>query len=468
MTPSEAYLAQLGQQAFLSLWSYPNVFTDEGKTAANGVGQELSDLLVVFGDDVIVFSDKHIAFKRDGDLSINWKRWYRRAIEKSARQLIGAKRWIERYPGRLFRDAKCTQPLPAPLPPRERMRIHLVAVTRGSFDACKAYFNESSEGSLRLNTGISGPEEPFTVGLVAPSEFIHVFDEVTLDRVFAELDTARDFLDYLRRREGFLTSETRVIVSAGEEQLLSLYLRSLDADGEHDFILPTAGSPPDLVMLDESFWPALIEDPGYQRKKEADRASYIWDELIEQFIEHGSTNAVEGLPALFGTDIEPAVRCMADEPRLRRRLLGECLHEFLRSVPKDKRRSRLVHSNSHPNRAYVFLAEPFLGDYASYADYRRFRTAHLGARCLVARLYAPQAVEIVGLAFDSPNSRQKGGSEDLFYTWEPQFTPEMRAAAEEAQAQFKIFQTSRMKVRQAHYDEFPPASTSEKPSENNR
>ena len=56
-TESERALTKLAKQAFLSLWSYPNVYTDVGR-AGPGDGKELCDLLVVFGNDVLLFSDK--------------------------------------------------------------------------------------------------------------------------------------------------------------------------------------------------------------------------------------------------------------------------------------------------------------------------------------------------------------------------------------------------------------------------
>ena len=82
-TPSERALANLARKAFLSLWSYANVFTDEGRTNGKGDGKELCDLLVVFGNDVILFSDKDCKFRSDIDVAIAWRRWYRSAIDKS-------------------------------------------------------------------------------------------------------------------------------------------------------------------------------------------------------------------------------------------------------------------------------------------------------------------------------------------------------------------------------------------------
>jgi hypothetical protein len=63
-TASERLLADLGEQAFLNLWSYPNLFYDK-KQNGKGDGKELCDLLVVCGHDVIIFSDKHIKYRSD-------------------------------------------------------------------------------------------------------------------------------------------------------------------------------------------------------------------------------------------------------------------------------------------------------------------------------------------------------------------------------------------------------------------
>ena len=64
LTESERYLANLCEKSFLSLWSYPNVFRDQGRKEGKGDGKELCDLLVVFDRDVIIFSDKSCAVQR--------------------------------------------------------------------------------------------------------------------------------------------------------------------------------------------------------------------------------------------------------------------------------------------------------------------------------------------------------------------------------------------------------------------
>jgi len=51
---SERKLARLGKNIFLKLWSYPNVYYEKGK--------ELTDLLVICDNHILIFSDKKIKF----------------------------------------------------------------------------------------------------------------------------------------------------------------------------------------------------------------------------------------------------------------------------------------------------------------------------------------------------------------------------------------------------------------------
>jgi hypothetical protein len=106
-TDSERALTKLAKKAFLSLWSYSNVFTDEGRSNGKGNGKELCDLLVVFGNDVLLFSDKDCEYHSGTDVKGAWPRWYKRAIEKSVNQLAGAEKFVKAFPTRIFIDKQC-------------------------------------------------------------------------------------------------------------------------------------------------------------------------------------------------------------------------------------------------------------------------------------------------------------------------------------------------------------------------
>jgi hypothetical protein len=75
VTPTERLLADLCEQSFLKLWSYPNPFKDDRK--------ELCDLLAVFESHVFIFFDRESRHldNVDKDPMVNWERWKRAAIE---------------------------------------------------------------------------------------------------------------------------------------------------------------------------------------------------------------------------------------------------------------------------------------------------------------------------------------------------------------------------------------------------
>src|SRR4051812_17516881 len=101
---SERLLMRLCRKSFLSLWAHANLHTDQDMREGKGSAKEFADVMVVFGDDIIIFSDKHITYQSETDTAVAWKRWYKRAVTSSAKQLYGAKSWLERFSHRVFLD----------------------------------------------------------------------------------------------------------------------------------------------------------------------------------------------------------------------------------------------------------------------------------------------------------------------------------------------------------------------------
>ncbi len=201
VTESERIAVQLCERYFLKLWIYPNVYQDQGKIG-HGHGKELCDILTVFDDDVIIFSDKFCAFPADSAdhaaTPLAWRRWYKRAIHASIKQLLGAERWLMEHPHRLFLDRACQGRFPIDLPPAERMRIHRVVVASGAFEVCRQFFGGDSgslmlfpEGAPPLDEGSyqEGFEpKPFVIGKLN-DQFTHVLDDVTLPIVLGSVNT---------------------------------------------------------------------------------------------------------------------------------------------------------------------------------------------------------------------------------------------------------------------------------------
>jgi hypothetical protein len=405
-TSSESKLLQMVRGSILSLWSIPGPHIDEG-LARNGGGKELCDLLVIFGDDVLLFSDKECAFPEDENAKVAWARWYRRAIEKSAKQLVGASSALRRHTTRLFIDAACKKPLPLLLPKRDRMRIHLVAVAHGSVQAAERYWEAyggapGSTGSLVLNTKLIGGThqlEPFQIGWPSGKDcFIHVLDSLTLALLLKELDTVADFTDYLAKKEALLKASGCEFLIPGEEDLLTAYLMNVDEGRVHQF---PRFEPATHVVMREGSWVDYKASPLYRMRAEANALSHLWDDLIEyqaSHLIHGSAeNPLAENEKPDARKGEHLLRVMASENRLSRRSLGATLREG-RSVSSDRKRWLRTIVAPDKRRLYCFVFLPYFPDQQPYEEYRNYRQYLLYLYCEGALLRFPNAREIIGIA----------------------------------------------------------------------
>src|SRR5262249_8137215 len=103
--------------------------------------------------------------------------------------------------------------------------------------------------------------------------------DTTLDALLYTLNTIKDFVEYLTRKERFITAG-KLVFAAGEEDLLAYYLRKVGPDGWHDFILPEGT---DAILIDEGLWLDYQQHPQRLAQMQADQISYAWDRLIERF-----------------------------------------------------------------------------------------------------------------------------------------------------------------------------------------
>lgn len=459
-TDSERYLARLSRKAFLSLWAYPNIFTDEGRRGGRGAGKELCDLLVVFGNDVLLFSDKHCQYKNTGNVAIDWARWYRRAVVKSTDQLYGAEKWLRERPQQVFLDKLCEHHFPFSIPASADTKYHRIAVTRGAAEACRQHYGGSSSASLPITnevTGRRGDGEPFVIGRVSSEKsFVHVLDETTLDILMGELDTIADFVAYLNKKETFLISSGRQVLATGEEQILAIYLTKQNEAGEHDITLPKGAESADGISIGEGFWEDLKANPQYLAKKRADKISYMWDELVEKFINIGDPQLLK-IPMTEGKkrlDVEPGLRAMASESRFRRRFLGDMFVGMLREMPPGKTYMRFLPSQDDKKQACIFVAVP-RDVMPTYEQYREARFGLLLAYCKIARLKDRNANGIVGIAFDNDAPHFRNMSEDFAYLDYSAWDANQEAEAVELQKQIGVMLDPNLKLNRGRWKEWP-------------
>lgn len=293
------------------------------------------------------------------------------------------------------------------------------------------------------------------VGTPFPGKpFVHVLDEVSVELLFSELDTATDFLDYLRKREALLGGAGRTVIAAGEEELLGAYLQQTDSLGEHLFIPAVSQhEAPDLIVFDEGWYAGLTDSGAYMRKKTADEPSYWWDKLIEHFIARADPSI--GIPGVAPTahDAETALRFMASESRFQRRLLVNSFQACIRKAKGSGRIARLVVPRVPHSPVYIFLVVPKLPD-ESYADYRQHRVALLAAYCRISKLKFPDKNVFIGLGFDHPDKTYTGASEDLFIWEQVVLADEQKAELELMRQELGLMGDS-VQVSDYRADEFP-------------
>jgi hypothetical protein len=450
-TSSERYLKELCDNAFLSLWSYPGIYRDQGGggSSSKKEGKEVCDLLVVFDRHVIIFSDKHCKFARAGDLEINWKRWFRKTIVESARQVWGAERWISVFPHRLFLDRACTRPFPISLPDRSTTIFHRVVVAHGISETCCQLLGGS--GSLAISSELIGQEQhdvPFNVGWPEGRDkgYVHVFDDAALLFVLRTLDTVTDFVSYLTKKEALFHSG-RKIAAAGEEELLACYLRELNSDGEHDFVIPSGY---EGVLFEEGHWDRFAQHPQRQAQLSANKISYAWDKLIERFSRHVMSGTEYFPSRLEVRDQEKILRFMAREGRTRRRLLAGALLEKLRETPASSPGARVVEPSFPGDPYYVFVFLPRRGDTPNN-EYREVRCNLLMAYCRTVKINYPEAEHVVGVATES--GTVLGRSEDAVYLDASHWTEQDQNEAEAVKQEFGLLKT--VKRSESTEEEYP-------------
>ncbi|MCK9428199.1 MAG: hypothetical protein M0P92_05925 [Acholeplasmataceae bacterium] len=437
---SEEHLKRLCSKSFLSLWSYPNPYKKQGK--------ELCDLLVVFDDQILIFSIKKCKYSSTNNEKINWTRWFNKAIKKSAKQLWGAEKWINNHPEEIFLDYSCQSKLPFEIN-SAKLNVHLILIGLGISKECKRYFNEG-EGSLILDNNVkdfSNHEKPFTIGDLNPNKtFIHVLDDITLNIIMNSLDTISDFTSYFSKKEKIFRSNRRVYVS-GEENLLPCYLGRMK-ENEHDFNFPESKS---LFIL-EGIWKQFCESPQRKAQIKEDEISYLWDSIIERFSDHAMKGTLYESPPKGIKDSEKILRFFASESRYRRRVLSKQLYGLVESTYRDLCRVRISVPMNKKSPFYVFLCYPRSSG-ISEGKYRELRSGYLEACLMILKIIYPKAEDIVGYALESGAISKKQISDDAIYLDASSWDNEKQKEAEMLQQELGILLN--IKERKIYEQEFP-------------
>lgn len=447
VTATERLLAELCEKSFLKLWSYPNPFKEDGN--------ELCDLLAVFESNVFIFFDReNLQFEKSNkDPLLSWQRWKKTVIDKQIRTAIGTERYIKSGRG-IYLDNKLEIPFPLNIS-ADNIKIHKVVIAHGAKEACENFSEGNVYGSLGIVYGDIQTALPFPFVIHLDKENpIHVFDSHNLPIVFGELDTVFDFTSYLNAKVEAIKS-VDTFVYCGEEDLLANYFCNFDESKNRHFI-GTKDKDFDLVYIGEGEWKDFIELEVYKNKKEADKISYFWDELIQKTCQNALDETLLGNSDPFKG--ESPILEMAKEPRFFRRELSAHILNSIKNFPETDSpimRNVSFMPSFYKGTGYVFLQLKVkeITDYEG--EYRPRRRAILEIACGAAKNCFPHLEKIIGIAIDAPKYAKKN-SEDFILMKCADWTDDSRVKYEKANEGLGFFQSKGLTTHMKKGVEFPP------------
>lgn len=237
----EDYVNQLAYKSYLKYWCYPNPLD------ISGDNKEFCDLLISFRDILIIISVKNHDY--DGD----YEKYKRKVIDKSSKQLNGAYR-------KLFtaqRDILIKHP-----------------------DREPELFNPKLFNQVyRITINVGEQFEYYELGeQIDKKGFINILNKDTFEAIIAELDTIKDFVEYINEREKLLLSGKIRNFKCKEKDLLAEFLTNARR-------FPFDYTSPDIKGIDlelDGAWENYVNSDAVKNKKQADKASYFIDKLVDR------------------------------------------------------------------------------------------------------------------------------------------------------------------------------------------
>ena len=445
VTPTETLLSRLCDKTFLKLWSYSNPINSDGK--------ELCDLIAVFEDQVFLFFDRESRqFDRNPDVFLTWERWKRNVIYRQIATARGAQRYLSDQKNPVFLDQERRVPLPVSL--RASSRFHKIVVAHGAAEACRQFSDENVAGSLGIWYGDKQDDIlwPFLVHL-PKDDPVHLFDSENVSIILEELDTIADFGEYLSAKEQTISS-LQVLSYCGEEDLLAHYLINFNERTKRHFI-GARNRTYDLVSIGEGEWRSFAASDAFRRRREANKSSYLWDEIIQRTCQNALDGTLVSNANIF--EGQSAVHEMAKEPRISRRALSDNIARSIREFPENMDgnvRSVSFLSSYYPDRGYVFLQlrDTDIVDYEN--EYRPKRRAMLTIACGAAKNKFPHLKKVIGIAIDAPKFTERN-SEDFLMIDTDNWTDEEAAFYNEQNKAWKFFETPQLRLYNTRIREFP-------------
>jgi hypothetical protein len=370
----------------------------------------------------------------------------------------GAERYIKS--GRsIYLDGKKTSSFPIRID-IEKAIFHKIVVAHGAKEACISSSTENIYGSLGITYTDMLKERatesigPFSL-LLDKSDPIHILDSHNLPIILGELDTVSDFANYLDEKTKSI-KKLKVLSYCGEEDLLAHYYANFDEKNQRHFI----GSDDEEingVIVSEGEWKGFIETETYIETKRANKASYLWDKLIQKTCQYSIDGKLLGDADILRSP--NAIYEMVKEPRFMRRELAEGMIRAIDRFPQTDKSFRHVTlmPSITPTTAYVFLQVQLTDSIKTEPDARAKRQAILEIACGSAKNEYPKFTKIIGIGMEPPKYSETV-SEDFILMPCESWTSDQKAHYESLNENLNFFRTSAMTKREIITSEFIQSS----------
>lgn len=271
----EEYVNQLAFASYLKYWCYPN------PKDIRGDNTEICDLLIAFRDVIILISIKNHSF--DG----NYDRYKKKVIHKSTSQLNGAERKLFKSQRAVY--VKHPDRKEELFEPQRYSKVYKLTINAGEqFEHYELSDSASNKG------------------------FISILNKETFEAIIQELDTIKDFVEYLDEREKLLFSHRKVQIKCSEKDLLAVFL----TNGREFPIDYTPSNFKEITLSAKGAWEAYDKSKPTLRKRHANKASYFIDNLVQ--------NDILKLP-----DGETLARELMNLSRTERRMMTNTLFDLV-------------------------------------------------------------------------------------------------------------------------------------------
>lgn len=294
-TKSEKNIIDIIRNSFCNYWTISNPYKIKG--------QELCDALIIFKNNILIFSDKERNFQ-EKEFSTDWeiiqKKWknFYKSLRHSKNQLKQAKDWILSNPNEIYFDNMCENRVSIDLKIDENTKFFLITTVSNWKDVADFYFK--NDGFLKIDTNTNRSPEHKTLVLnnihdELNNNFYHMIDDTFFKKLLKEIDTIPDLINYLIEKEDFFitSSKNNITINANSElSLLGQYLLGLQTNHkEKNFFIYDSYINNLNYSLDDSNYElakSTNEEIKYDQRKEK---SFLIDCLITNFTTVGLRNS---------------------------------------------------------------------------------------------------------------------------------------------------------------------------------